>query len=464
MTTSSGHHAVVIGAGIAGLLAARALADAYEHVTIVERDALPAGDEPRRAVPQGRHVHALLPGGQDALERLLPGLAAELAAGGAVEYRALRDVRFSVAGHLLARGDAGRASLVASRPFVEGHVRRRVAALGNVELVDRCDVTGLVPSPGGAAVAGVRVRPRTGGAEHVMPADLVVAATGRGGRLSGWVEELGFGRPPTDRVDVELRYASRPLRLAPGAISDKLVLVGARPGLPRSMALFAQEDGRWLLTLGGYAPERPPLDPEEFDAYAATVAPPDVLAALRGAEPLGDIVPFRFPANVRHRWERLERLPGRLLPIGDAICAFNPVYGQGMSVAAREAVALSGCLATGDVRPERFLAAVRPVVDDAWQMATGADLAHAWVEGPRPAAVRVVGAYMRRLQAAAEHDPEVAAAFIRAVGMLDRPRALLRPAIAWRVLGPRRRRGAPAPGPAGRERALETPAPAGGPR
>ena len=175
-----GERAVVLGAGIGGLLAARALADAYEQVTVIDRDELPACVAPRRAVPQGRHVHALLPSGQGCMEQLLPGLSRELLADGAVPYRALTELRFMVVGHWLARGDVGRDSLVASRPFIEGHVRRRVRAVEDVTILDRCDAAGLSADPDGARVTGVRLlRREPGSAAETLLADLVVAATGR---------------------------------------------------------------------------------------------------------------------------------------------------------------------------------------------------------------------------------------------------------------------------------------------
>jgi 2-polyprenyl-6-methoxyphenol hydroxylase-like FAD-dependent oxidoreductase len=438
-----GNHAVVVGAGMAGLLAARALADAYEQVTVIERDALPAGDVPRRAIPQGRHVHSLLPRGQACLEELLPGIGAELVAGGAVVYRPLEDMRFAVRGHQLARVPLGRSSVIASRAFLEGHVRRRVGALPNVEIVDRCDALGLTARADGTIVTGVRVlRRAAGSAAQELPADLVVVASGRGGRLGAWLEELGHPRPAEERLDLDLRYASRRLRLRPGALDGvRLLLHGARPELPRTIALFAQERGEWLLTLGGYGDHQPPGDPDGFHAFAQTVAPPDVWAALRDAEPLDDVARFRFPANVRRRYDRLDRLPRRLLPIGDAICAFNPIYGQGMTVAALEAVALRRCLREHGPLADRFLAAIAPAVDDAWRLATGADLAQPFIAGPRPLPVRLMGAYMDRLIAAAEHDGEVAAAFAGVIGLLDRPHTLLRPRLALRVLaaGARRR-------------------------
>jgi pimeloyl-ACP methyl ester carboxylesterase len=236
-------------------------------------------------------------------------------------------------------------------------------------------------------------------------------------------------------------YASRHLRLPAGALSgDKLVLIGARPGHPRTLFLFAQEGGRWILSLGGYGPaHRPPADPAGFAAFAATVAPADVRDAIEAARPLDDIATHRFPASVRRRYERLRRFPDGLLVCGDALCAFNPTYGAGQSVAAAQAVALRECLERGERDlARRFFAATRGVVDHAWELSTGADLALPEVEGPRPPRVRAVNAYLARLRAVAEHDPRIAGAFSAVIGMIEPPQSLMRPAVLARGLrGPR---------------------------
>jgi 2-polyprenyl-6-methoxyphenol hydroxylase-like FAD-dependent oxidoreductase len=436
-TNVIGEHAVVIGAGLGGLLAARVLADRFEQVTVVERDALPAADEPRRAIPQGRHCHTLLPSGQLCLERLLPGILAELVADGAPSYRALGELRCVTGGHQLARGDTGRQAVLASRPFLEGHVRRRLAELPNVALEERCDAVGLLGDERRDRIAGVRLlRRAAGSAAEELPADFVVAATGRGARLPAWLEELGYSRPAEQHLDIDIVYATRPLRLRAGALGpDKLVLVFARPELPRGLFLFAEEHDRWRLSAYGYGGHHPPTDPDGFQDFVGSVAPPDVAAAVRGAEPLAPVAAHRIPADRRRRYERLRRFPRGLVPFGDAICAFNPVYGQGMTVAAREALALRECLAAGpDGLERRFLRAAARTIDDAWTLATGADLAQPTVAGRRPARVRLVNAYLRRLHAAAEHDPQLALAFINVVAMIDRPQRLLHPGPVGRVL------------------------------
>jgi 2-polyprenyl-6-methoxyphenol hydroxylase-like FAD-dependent oxidoreductase len=221
---------------------------------------------------------------------------------------------------------------------------------------------------------------------------------------------------------------------------DRFVLIGARPGHPRALFLFAQEGGRWILGLSGYGPgHRPPGDPEGFAAFAATVAPPDVLEAIEAADWIGEIATHGFPASIRRRYDRLRSFPAGLLVVGDAICSFNPTYGQGMTVAAAHAVVLRDCLERGgrDLA-RRFFSQANAPVEQAWQLSVGADLALPEVSGRRPARVRLINAYLRRLRATAEHDHHVAAAFSAVIGMLEPPRHVLRPAIAVRVArGPR---------------------------
>jgi 2-polyprenyl-6-methoxyphenol hydroxylase-like FAD-dependent oxidoreductase len=422
---------VVIGASIAGLLAARVLSEFYEQVTIFERDQLPDVGEGRKAVPQGRHPHALLGSGRRAIEGLLPGFSDELVAAGGLCATA-REVRVVVAGHELSREADGADVLLASRPLIEGLVRRRVHALANVTVWESRDVLELLASPDDGRVTGVRVRSRRGErVEQQVHADLVVAASGRAARLPAWLEGLGYPRPDEERLPIDVMYASRLVRLRPGAFADKVVLIGARPGLPRGLFLVAQENQQWLVTPSGYSTEHhPPTDEDGYLEFIGTLAPPDVLAAIRDAEPLGDIVTHGFPANQRRRYEHLKRFPDGLLVIGDAISNFNPLYGQGMSVAALEAIALRRCLERGERRlARRFFRSAAKIVDQAWELAVGGDLGLPEVEGNRSLMLHLSNAYLERLLRVAEHDPVVATAFNDVCDLLSPPTAVMRPQI-----------------------------------
>ena len=437
MDRQIGERAVVLGASMAGLLAAKVLSDSYGQVTVIDRDELPEASTHRRGVPHGRHIHGLLARGQQALEELFPGLTAELVAHGVPAGDMQADTRLFFSGHRLRQAPAGLVVLCASRPVLEGRVRARVRALPNVRLVDRCDVVGLATTPDRRRVTGARLLRRAdGSAEEALGADLVVDATGRGARTPAWLEALGYPRPEREQVRVGLGYASRIYRLPPDALGgDLAVLHAATPPHPRAGALQVLEGDRWMVTLAGILGDHPPTDPVGFLDFARSLRFPDIYQAVRDAEPLDDPVAFRFPASVRHRYEKLDRFPGGLLVMGDAVASFNPIYGQGMSVAALEALALRRHLEHGTAqRPRNWFRELARVVDVPWDIAAGGDLVFPGVQGRRTAKVRLVNAYLAQLHAVAAHDADLAGAFLRVAGLVAPPGSLLRPGVAARVL------------------------------
>jgi 2-polyprenyl-6-methoxyphenol hydroxylase-like FAD-dependent oxidoreductase len=443
MRQELGDHAVVLGASMAGLLAARVLADAYRKVTMIDRDAMPEIGAHRRGVPQGRHHHGLHPRGAAVLEELFPGFTAHAVRTGASSGDVLGHGRWLLSGHRLRQADIGLPGLIASRPFLEGQVRARVQALPNVTLLERADIVGLT-TIAGRRVTGVQVRDREGEARHV-PADLVVDATGRGSRTPVWLAELGYQPPTEDRIDIGLGYATRTYRLRPGALgSDMQILISGTPDNPRIGALSAVEGGHHMVTLGGILGDRPPTDPAGFEAFAASLPFADISEAIVEAQPLDNPVAFGFPASVRRRYEYLRQFPESLLVIGDAVCSVNPVYGQGMTVAANQALVLRRLLAhSTKPAPSKYFEAIAKVINPPWDFVVGADLAFPGVSGIRTSTIRMANAYLSQLLTAASSDVVLGTAFIRVMGLLDRAAGLMRPDRLLRVWWINRRKASP---------------------
>lgn len=297
---------------------------------------------------------------------------------------------------------------------------------------------------------GVRLVPCDGGAEKAVHADLVVDATGRGSRTPTFLEDLGYGRPLEDEVVVHLTYVSQLLRIPANMLREQLVVVFPEPGRHTLMALARYENGVSTFMVGGMLGEEPPNTTAGMATFIEHFAPSTAVAAVRAAQPAGDIARYRFPSNRWRRYDKMSRFPQGLLPFGDAIASFNPIYGQGMTVAAMNALALRESLRHGeDGLPRRFLRASAKVVDGAWQMAAGSDLAFPEVRGPRSPRMRLNSFYTEKVLAAAETDPFVVERFLRAVGLVDPPTALLRPAVlrrVWAANRPRRADGKVASG------------------
>lgn len=436
-------HAVVIGGSMAGLLAARVLSETYEHVTVLDRDTWTRADQPRGGVPQGGHSHGLLARGLLALEQLLPGIGGEAVAAGAVADDLLARGRWHFEGRQLAQAPSGVLGLVLSRPLLERLVRDRVQLHPRVELRARETVRELVGGRFGP-VTGVLVQDAAG--THVLNADLVVDATGRTSRAPRWLERLGYAAPADERVRIDVGYATRTFRRSDDDLDgDVLMGFGPHAGQVRGGFLNALEGDRWILTLVGFHGERPPLDPTGFAGWADSLHP-RLGAVVRRCEPLDDGLRYRFPADARRRYERLSRFPDGFVVVGDALCTFNPIYGQGMTVAALEALALRDVLADGSADVgRRFFAASTELLNGPWQMVTGGDLSLPGTQGRHPLGMRLIGAYVRRVQRVAADDPAVAIALLRVANLLEPPQSLLVPSVAGRVLRRRPARHDPAP-------------------
>ncbi|MEU5978852.1 NAD(P)-binding protein [Streptomyces sp. NPDC047315] len=431
-----GTHAVVLGGGMSGLMAAHVLADRFERVTLVERDR-GGGADPRRGVPQGWHPHVLALKANVLWERLFPGLIEELIASGGLRVGMLDQHRIIYYGRLFQQSKSDLETVWASRPFLEEGIRARVRRHANVSF--RYGWEAARPVAGAAGrVSGVRVVPVDGGAEEELPAELVVDATGRAGRARGWLRELGYEAPREDRLEVNLGYASRLVEGPPDVLGhDRCIAMGPRLDRPRGFYFTVQEAGRWTMTVFGYGDHRPSVEPDRLMAQAAALAPDDVWAAIQSAHVAPEVHSFQVPRTFRRRYDRLSRFPEGLLVTGDALAVLNPLYGTGMMSAAAYAIVLDRRLSDGLDRIHRgFFRDAARVVRGPWWFSSISDSFLPGVEGLRVPGTKVAKWYLRRLVTAAEHDAGVAGGFVRVAGALDSPLSLARPTMLRRVLRP----------------------------
>lgn len=440
----AGRHALVIGGSMAGLLAARVLSEHYGDVTVLDRDVFPEAPDHRAGVPQSHHAHGLLPRGHEILAELFPGLLASLAQAGAFHTReGIPVLQVTPAGKLPAAPLRGQGEYLAfSRFLLEWQVRQWLREHTNVRFLPATEVTRLVSSEDGTGVSGVQVRYRDGReGPEVLHADLVVEASGRSSKLGGWLQDLGYGAVPEESVTSDIGYASRFYRRPEGfpAPWHGLIINGRPPHNPRAGLILPVEDGRWHVTLGGFAGHHPPTDEAGFLAWARDLPDPGLYEAIRVAEPLTPIRGYRTPTNTWRHFERLPRWPRGLIALGDAVCHYNPIYGQGMSAAAVSAAALETSLRTGGPDFEHaFQKALARVVAAPWQVATGEDLRWPGVKLTGASAgpgLRLRHAYGNLVLGRAVRDEVVAGAFLDMIMNLRPPSVLARPAILARVLG-----------------------------
>ena len=429
--------AIVIGASMAGLLAARVLANHFGQVTLLERDTFPAPGANRKGVPQGKHTHILLERGRQIMEHYLPGLTDDLIGLGAVTVNDVSaNVRWFQGGAYHQPGVAGFSGLAVSRPTLEAAVRQRVLDLPNICVDEDVNVSGLVTTADHDQVTGVHLDDRQDGrTNETMLADLIVDASGRGSRTPAWLDELGYVSPKQETVHIGMGYVTCFFRRRPEQISgiEGIVLLTTPPD-KRMGVLLAQDGDRWVVTVGGYLSDHAPTDLPGFLKAVKQLPVKDIYAVVKDAEPLGDPVPYTFPANLRHRYEALDTFPKGYLVIGDALCSFNPIYGQGMTVSALEAQALDECLAQHQAGlAENFFDRAGKIIDGAWDTAVGSDLSIPEVEGKRTPMVRFLNWYIGKLHKAAHTDAQVSIAFLKVINMVTPPPSMMHPRILARI-------------------------------
>lgn len=440
MSDRFGKHAVVVGAGMGGLTAAKALAAHFEKVTVLERDALPSQPQARTGTPQSRQVHVLLRGGLDALNGFLPEFEIELERAGAVRAQAGREIRLESPGFdPFPQRDLAFDTFCMTRPLVEFVTRRLVEQQGNIAFQPRCRVTQFLTSPDQSAVVGVRYDVASGDST-TLAADLVIDASSRGALTLEALDTVGMPRPAETEIGIDLGYATATFEMPRGAPRDWRAVIH-RPAVDsgRSGFVFPIENNRWHVNLNAVHGEMPPDNIKDFIAFAKTLRTPTIYDAIKDATAVGPIYRFGLPCSVRRRFEALGRFPERLLPIGDAICRFNPAFGQGMSVVAQQVGVLTRLLdaragAGGrlDGLAQAFFAAIQDVLAAPWSAAEN-DFIYPKTRGERPANFLERLNYSRALLKVAAEDADVHRILFEVNNLVKPPSALRDPQITNRV-------------------------------
>jgi 2-polyprenyl-6-methoxyphenol hydroxylase-like FAD-dependent oxidoreductase len=445
-----GKQAIVVGAGVAGLTAARAVADYFEQVVVLERDTLSPDISHRAGTPQSRHAHVLLGGGQRALNDLFPGFAEDLALAGAVPCRAGLALRIERPGYdPFPQRDLGWVGYSMSRPLIEFSLRRRVERFAKITARQRCRASGIVAKSDGAAVEAVRCETGDGRSE-TLPADFIVDASGRGTLTLDLLHSIRQARPEETVIGIDIGYASAVFGTPGDAARDwkGVFTFPQAPASSRGAVVLPLEGGRWIVSLGGRHGEKPPGDEDGFLEYARQLRTPTVYNAIKKAERLSTIACFGFRSSVRRHFGRLEDFPSGLLPLGDAICRFNPVYGQGMSVAAQQACLLHRLLATRSKERDplaglspTFFARADDLIETPWRQAAIPDFVFPETRGQRPTDFDRTLQFGLVLNELAAADPGVHKLMVE-VHHLLKPQSVLRDPGVLRRIGAERNSGA----------------------
>ncbi|OBG56034.1 oxidoreductase [Mycobacterium sp. E1715] len=433
-------HAVVIGGSIAGLCAAQVLSDAFSRVTVYERDELPSTPSSRATVPQDRHLHMLMARGAMEFESLFPGLLEDMVAAGVPMLENRPDcIHLGAAGHVLGTGHTLRdefTAYVPSRPHLEWQLRKRVRNTDNVTMVRR-SVAEPRFDPARQRVTGVLLDPVDGEDPEFVAADLVVDAAGRGTRLPTWLTQWGYERPREDLLDIGIYYATQQFRIPDGLIAEKVVVAGASHDKSLGLGMLCYEDGTWVLTTFGVANVKPPQTFPEMLELAEELVPPHVNAALKQADPIGEPAFHAFPASKWRRYDKLDRFPAGIIPLGDAVASFNPTFGQGMTMTSLQAGHLRRALKLPDDQLAAELSrATAKSTFPVWTMNAIGDVTfhHAETKGPIPWWWRPSGALFDQFLGAAETDPVLAEWFLRRFSLLDSLYMVPPPRIVGRTI------------------------------
>ncbi|BCL34354.1 FAD-dependent oxidoreductase [Nostoc sp. MS1] len=444
--------AVVIGSGIAGLVTAQVLTKHFDQVIVIERDAsgelclrYPQEPAARQGVPQSHQTHVLLTQGQRILEQLFPGLKAELADMGSPLIDWTADCPLLLPSGWSPRFASGITTRACSRNMLENLLHQRVANNDAVEFLEKTQVIGLLGNTNQTTITGVQIKD-TNRIKAELYADLIVDASGRSSKTPQWLQTLGYEKPKETLINSFLGYATRLYQsLSSDSLDLKaLYLMPQAPNHTRGGSLYQIEGDRWMVCLLGVGRDYPPTDEAGFLEFAQSLVSPVVYDAIKNGQSISPIYGYQRTENRWCHYEQLAKLPENFVLLGDAVCAFNPVYGQGMTIATMGALTLNQCLEqqhqwrshkdlTGLAR--RFQKQLAKVNEVPWMMATSDDFRWPTTEGGKPNFVtRLMHSYLNQVMQTASNNSQVYQVFLEVIHLLKKPSAFFHPSIMMQVL------------------------------
>lgn len=439
------NHAVVIGGGIAGLLAARVLVEHFKNVIIIERDYYPENPEPRSGVPQSNQAHFLLARGKQILEELFPGFVEELAEQGAITIDVLKDWLILSEYGWYPRFSSDLTTWGCTRNLIENIIRQRLLNYTNLTFMEGHQVFELLASSDNQEITGLRLK-NSQGRELTLEATLTVNASGRNSKAIQWLQALGYEKPQEQSINSFLGYATCWYQCPSSSQADwkGITLMPKAPEFKRGGAIIPIEGNRWIVILSGIGGDYPPTDEPGFLEFARSLRSPDIYQAIKNAQPLSPVYGYRRTENHLRHFEKLARYPENFLILGDAVCSFNPVYGQGMTVAALGALTLKDCLLQQQQLQvdfnlkglaHRFQKQLAKVNQTPWLMATSEDLN--WpttVGGETSSIMKLMSFYMNSVKSLSCCDPAIQQIFAEVVHMSKASSAFFTPNVMIRVL------------------------------
>ena len=435
--------AIVIGGSIAGLLSAKVLSNCFEEVVIIERDVVARSPAERVGVPQSPQPHILLTQGYRLLNDFVPSLKKDLLAAGAVPIDWGRDFQTFAFGNWCATTNesTGLESFSCTRPLLEAVIRQHVEQISNIRRLSPFRVEALVGDR--SKVTGIRCRrSKSKTDERTIDADLVVDASGRSTNALSWLEAIGAAVPEREVVDAQLGYATQRYRIPDSwAEQWKVLLITHQPPQLTKLGYLARvENNELIATLGGYCQQHPPLEQDEFLAFAQQLPSSRFYEIISHLSPVSTVKAYRATANRLYHYERLETIPNGFIAIGDSVCALCPAYGQGLTTSAMSALTLRDWLLSNKSKPQvgsslRFQQKLAKRIQSNWRAATSNDAGflQTSVSAKKSLVARLLGGYMRRFMEKIHTDSELTLAVTRVTHQVDSPVKLLHPRLLWKA-------------------------------